>query len=161
MLQNDRHQEKFLTDELKKLRDQYITATKRQRLNKAQQRLENPDAYPNVLVTRVAGIEAFARSLMMHSEAKTKDELRSIYPKYRNRKPATLIAEYCRLQGEKPADYFGSRTWRLFNVAVGYRNLLAHECTYLSHQKFSPLEDACSQILRKLARLAKLKIPAV
>ena len=153
-------EEQFLTDQLDKLRDQYVTATLRQRAGKAVERLRHPSAYPNLLVSRIAGIEALARSLMMHTEATTKNDLRNIYKKYRYRKTHTLVADYCRYRSKEPADYFGPREWRLFKLAVQYRNLLIHECTFLGHQKFTPLEDACATVFQKLVSLARIKLKA-
>lgn len=40
--------------------------------------------------------------------------------------------------------------------AVDYRNLLAHECTYLGLDKFPSLIDGCEEILEKLVELAGL-----
>ena len=121
-------EEQFLTEELVKLREQYVTATVRQRAGKAMERLRYPAAYPNLLVARVAGIEALSRSLMMHTQAKTKAELREIYDSFRYRKPQTLVEDYCRFKSKEPDEVFGSKTWRLFKLAVQYRNLLMHEC---------------------------------
>jgi hypothetical protein len=44
----------------------------------------------------------------------------------------------------------------LFGYAVDYRNLLAHECTYLGLDKFPSLIEACEAVLEKLARLGGL-----
>lgn len=121
--------------------------------------MDDPRAYPNLLVTRVSGIEALARSLVMNTKAKTKEELRQVYGRYRSREAYTLVEEYLKIKGkDKPTVVFGEANWKLFKLAVNYRNLLAHECTYLANYKFAPLEDACLQVLQKLASIAKLKL---
>jgi len=147
-----------LRKQLDELRDKYITATPRQRLGRVRERLEDPGANPNRLVTLVGGIEALARSLAMHVEHQGKEELRTCYPKYKNRKTQTLVEQYCKFRGvDVPKEYFGEDNWELFLLAIGYRNLLAHESTYLSNQRFGILETACNEVLRRLANLAKLK----
>jgi hypothetical protein len=147
-----------LRKQLDELRDKYITATPRQRLGRVRERLDDPGANPNRLVTLVGGIEALARSLAMHAEHQDKEELRACYPRYRNRKTQTLVEEYCKSRGiEVPKEYFGEENWELFLLAIGYRNLLAHESTFLSNQRFGRFEMACNEVLLKLANLAKLK----
>lgn len=147
----------FLTEELERLRESYVTATPRQRLSVVRQRLDNPRANPNVLVTHVAAVEALARSLVMNSYAKSKEELKSIYPKFRYRKAQTLVADYLELKGRSdPAAFFGEGTWANFKHAVNYRNLLVHESTYLANYKFDPLVIACEEVLKKMAKLARL-----
>jgi len=75
-----------------------------------------------------------------------------------NRKPQTLVEDYCRLKGKEDSKkYFGEENWKRFILAIGYRNLLAHESTYLANYKFMPLEEACREILKRLAKLARLK----
>jgi hypothetical protein len=119
--------------ELLTIRQNYICATPRQRLSVIRQRLEDHHFGPNLLVTAVSAVEALARTLAMSQKAKSKDELSKIYPQYKNRKPMTLVTEYLIAKGIiEPDAYFGEDTWRLFGYAIDYRNLLAHECTYLS-----------------------------
>lgn len=144
--------------ELQSLRDSYVGATPRQRLSIIRQRVRNPHAGPNQLVTHVSSVEALARTLVMHQYVKTKAGVAAIYPRYRYRKPKTLIEEYLRMHsGEDPATTFGADTWRLFGYAVEYRNLLAHECTYLARYNYDPLIQACVSVLEKLRLLAGLK----
>jgi hypothetical protein len=151
--------DKFLKGELSRLRDQYVTATPRQRRNVIEQRLNNPHAYPNRLVTHIASVEAFARTLVMNSHAKTKNELRAIYPQYRFKKVENMIREYLRINelGKAP-DVFGVENWRIFRIAIEYRNLLIHECTYLGSVKFNSMVKAAQVVLNKLTKLARIKV---
>jgi len=97
----------------------------------------------------------------MHIRRQGKEELKACYPKYKNRKTQTLVEEYCEFRGiEDPKQYFGGKNWELFLLAIGYRNLLAHESTYLSNQRFGVLEEACNEVLRKLAKLARFALIA-
>ena len=138
--------------ELSQLRRSYIEATPRQRLSIAQRRMRFPEHGPNVLVASVSAVEGFARCLAMHRRANTKPELSAIYPAYRFKGAEDLISEYLsdRKLGE-PADFFGNDTWELFKFAVEYRNLLAHECTYLGQDLSPALVEACRSVLNGLA----------
>lgn len=51
----------------------------------------------------------------------------------------------------EPAAYFGEEAWKLFGYAVQYRNLLAHECTYLGYDRSPELIEACRTVIKKLA----------
>jgi hypothetical protein len=144
--------------ELATIRKTYICATPRQRLQIIRQRLGDHHFGPNRLVTAVSAVEALARTLAMHACYKTKVEISTSYSKYRNRKPEGLIREY--LESREIADpkaFFAEDTWQLFGYAVQYRNLLAHECTYLGMDKFPSLIDACEEILSALAKLGRVR----
>lgn len=143
---------------LKSLRKSYIEATARQRLNIALQRINNPGHGPNLLVAYVSAIEGFARSLSMHQEAHTKPELSSLYPKFRNIGAKELITEYLQKKiNSDPENFFGKETWAKLGFAIDYRNLLAHECTYLGQDKYPDLLVVCEEVLRKLAEAEGLK----
>lgn len=138
------------------LRERYVCSTPKQRLEIIKQRLEDHHFGANRLVTSVSAVEAYARCLVMHECAQTKAELISNYPNFRNRKPEPLVRQYLLSKGiSDPADFFQQDTWRLFGYAVGYRNLLAHECTYLGLQKFPSLIEACEEVLSALVKLSK------
>lgn len=140
---------------LQSLRDNYITAYPRQRLAVIHQRLEDHHFGPNRLVTCVSAVEAYARSLALHQQARTRANLKKLYPKYRDRPPKALVAEYLKARGiDDPSTFFEEDTWKLFGYAVEYRNLLAHECTYLGLDVFPSLIDACVAVLEKLVELA-------
>ena len=137
---------------LAELRSLYVDATPRQRLSVAKQRIHNPEQDPNRIIAHVSAVEGFARSLCMHLRAKSKSELSTIYPEYRMRGAEDLIIEYLKKKGvDAPESQFGKDAWEHFRYAVQYRNLLAHECTYLGLDKSPALVDACRTVLRKLA----------
>ena len=137
---------------LAELRSLYIEATSRQRLSVAKQRILNPEQDPNRLIAYVSAVEGFARSLCMHLRAKSKPELSAVYSEYRMRGAEDLVLEYLTKKGfDAPESEFGADAWELFRYAVQYRNLLAHECTYLGLDKSPALVDACRTVLRKLA----------
>jgi hypothetical protein len=147
--------------ELATIRATYVCATPRQRLAIIRQRLSDHHFGPNRLVTAVSAVEAFARTLAMHANFGTKDELSGNYTKYSHRKPGVLIREYLAAKGIADAKaFFGEDTWQLFGYAVKYRNLLAHECTYLGMDKFPSLIDACEEILSVLAKLGCVREPS-
>jgi len=140
--------------ELATIRDAYVSATPQQRLKIIRQRLSDHHFGPNRLVTAVSAVEALARTLVMHATYDTKTEITANYSKYRNRKPEGLIREYLASEGINDAKvFFAEDTWQLFGYAVQYRNLLAHECTYLGMDKFLSLIEACEEVLAALAKL--------
>ena len=144
--------------ELLSIRENYVCATPRQRLSVIRQRLEDHHFGPNRLVTAVSAVEALARALAMNHRCKSKTELNRLYPQYRNRAPKSLVNEYLLAKGiSDPDAYFGENTWRLFGYAIEYRNLLAHECTYLGLDKFPSLIGACNEILDSLAKLGRVR----
>ena len=144
--------------ELLSIRDAYVCATPRQRLSIIRQRLEDHHFGPNRLVTAVSAVEALARSLAMNHKAKSKKDIKKLYPKFKDRSPKTLVLEYLKVRGiDDPTTFFGEDTWRLFGYAVEYRNLLAHECTYLGLDKFPTLIKACNEILNSLAKLRRVR----
>lgn len=144
--------------ELLSIREGYVCATPRQRLSIIRQRLEDHHFGPNRLVTAVSAVEALARSLAMNHKAKSKEGLKKLYAKYKDRAPKSLVIEYLSACGiTDPYTFFGEDTWHLFGYAIDYRNLLAHECTYLGLDKFPSLIEACSDVLNSLAKLARIR----
>lgn len=144
--------------ELLNIRDNYVTATPRQRLSIIRQRLQDHHFGPNRLVTSVSAVEALARCLVMHTKAGSKAQLQSSYGKHKDRPPKSLVQEYLRSRGvSDAAEFFAEDTWRLFGYAVDYRNLLTHECTYLGQDKFPELIAACEEVLNRLAKLANVR----
>lgn len=147
-----------LDAELEKLRTTYVSSSIRQRVRIMDQRLNDPSALPNLLVTRVAAIEAFARTLLMHAFAQSKSDLPAAYEKYRYRKVHTMIKEYLELkQLGTPQNVFGDSAWATFKTAVKYRNLLVHECSFLGQVKYGFLEEACFDVYERLVQLSKVK----
>ena len=150
--------------ELANLRKVYVEAMPRQRYSIGRQRIQNLEHGPNVLVACVSAVEGLARSLAMHSEAlranpsDLKSKLSLIYPNYRHKAAEELIEQYLISAGmPKPAELFGPDTWEQFHYAVQFRNVLAHECTYLGQHLSPVLIEACQRVLHKLAEAAGLK----
>lgn len=138
---------------LASLRRSYVEALPRQRLSVAKQRINNPEHDPNRLIAYVSAIEGFSRSLCMRQSASTKAELSALYPRYERRGAEALIGEYLTKKGlGTPSAFFGAESWQLFGYAVQYRNLLAHECTYLGQDRSPRLIDACRKVLQTLAK---------
>ena len=125
----------------------------------AKQRIFSPELDPNRLIAYVSAVEGFARSLCMHLRAKNKAGLSAIYPEYRLRGAEELVREYLNAKGiTTPESHFENGVWDHFRYAVQYRNLLAHECTYLGLDKSPALVEACRTVLRKLAKHEGLNI---
>ncbi len=145
--------------ELQKLRVAYEGATPRQRLSVAVQRINNPSAYPNELVTLVSAVEAFARSLLANHGSPRKEEVLAKHRKLAKREATSLVEAYVKLHGTTPKSVFGEELWEIFRVAVAARNLLVHECTYLDAQKYLPMAHSCTELLFGLAKLSNTKAP--
>ena len=150
--------------DLTNLRKNYVEATPRQRYSVGRQRIEHLEHGPNVLVACVSAVEGLARSLAMHCDAAMakppalKSYLSTIYPKYKRKGPEDLIAQYLAGKGlPKPAEFFGRATWQRFHYAIEYRNVLAHECTYLGQDRSPALIEACQTVLHRLAVAAGLE----
>jgi hypothetical protein len=142
---------------LAELRRAYVEALPKQRLSVAVQRIKNPHHDPNLLIAYVSAIEGFARSLCIHQRGRTKEELSAAYKEYERRGPQSLVGEYWAAKAlPSPRERFGADTWELFTYAVEYRNLLAHECTYLGQDRSPGLIDACRKVLQTLANDAGL-----
>ena len=148
-----------LISELQRLREAFAGATPRQRFLVGLDRVNNPDAYPNDLVTRVSAIEAFARSLVANSHVGSRTEVIVKHRRLEKREAHHLVAAYLKLHCLEPRNHFGEQVWETFRAAVGARNLLVHECTYLDAQKYLPMADACTEVLFALARLSRIRLP--
>ena len=143
---------------LAELRRTYVESTPRQRLHIAMQRLQNPEHEPNTLIANVSAVEGFARCLVLHSRASSKAELSAAYPAVQFESPAALITAYLASRGfTGPETYFSEGVWNRFNYAVKYRNLLAHECTYLGQDLSPRLVQACREVLTRLAETQGLQ----
>ncbi len=142
---------------LAELRRAYVEASPEQRLGVAMQRIRNPHHDPNLLIAYVSAVEGFARSLCVHQRGQTIEQLSAAYKDFEKRGPQSLVGEYLAAKAlPPPREHFGSDTWKLFGYAVEYRNLLAHECTYLGQDRSPELIDACRKVLQTLATNAGL-----
>jgi hypothetical protein len=143
--------------DLLKIRELYVSATPRQRLSIVRQRLEDHHFGPNRLVTAVSAVEALTRCLLQHISAKSKDDLRKAYPKFKDWTAKSLVREYLSRRGiNDPATFLEEDNWKLFGYAVDFRNVLVHECTYLGLDKFPSLIGSCEAVLEKLVILGKV-----
>ncbi|MDE2235770.1 MAG: hypothetical protein KGK44_09505 [Gammaproteobacteria bacterium] len=144
--------------ELLKLRKTYVSAQPQSRLNVIRKRLANNEVGPTKLVTVVSAVEALARSLIIHGNAKTSEAVDRAYAQVKLKDADTLVEDYLRQLGQpKPTDFFVGETWLLFRNAVNFRNLVVHECTYLGQDKYPSLINAGLEVLENLVRLGGLR----
>lgn len=141
-----------------RLRLDYINATPRQRLGPIVDRLEDPHhGGPNLLITAISAVEAFARSLVVEHEARSSARSKSsVYEKYKDDNAVDLVVRYLTLRRlGAPSKVFGGERWRSFCHAVKkYRHVLLHECTYLGWQKLEELNCATRAVLEQLVELS-------
>jgi hypothetical protein len=148
-----------LSEELQKLRISYEGASPRQRLSVAVQRINNPEAYPNDLVTRVSAVEAFARSLLASFGAASREEVLVKHRRLAKREAPVLVEAYARCHATSAKTVFGEELWETFRLAVNARDLLVHECTYLDAEKYLPMAHSCTEVLFGLAKLSNTRVP--
>lgn len=151
---------KELEAELEKLRNVYAMSTPAARHGLIQQRLNRAAAEngPARLITIVSAVEALARSLVVHAPGRPASSARIRYQQYRHEGPLELVAEVLRLKGEASGErYFPGDTWPLFELAIQYRNLVVHECTFLGQDKCPALILAVETVLRELVELCGLE----
>jgi hypothetical protein len=143
-----------------RLRADYVNATPKQRLSVIAQRIVDPNAGPNLVVTLVSAVEAFARALVVEQMAtEEKVDKLAAYGRVRDAGPAELVGRYLSKArpAQKPAEFFGADVWRDFLDAIRYRHLLVHECTYLRWAKLVDVNTAADAVLSKLAEAAGLR----
>jgi hypothetical protein len=147
------------SEQLKELREGYIRSYPRQRLAVIRQRLEELEPGPNQLLIVASAVEAFARCLVLHAASSDRDKIRDIYARHRYQGPDVLIPLCLEKYGitVEPDEFFGANEWALLGIAIQYRHLLVHECTYLGQDTFPQLIEACHSVLRKLAAVAGLE----
>jgi hypothetical protein len=144
--------------ELHRLREIYVDSNPQSRWNIIQRRLTNEEIGPVRLVNLVSAVEALSRSLLVHFPNVPTADVRERYTKFKSKEGHYLVAEYLKKRGHTdPQAYFEADTWPLFKHAVNYRNLIAHECTYLGQDKYASLIQAAEEVLNGIAALAGLK----
>jgi hypothetical protein len=143
------------------LRMDYVRATPRQRLGPIVSRVMDPLHWgPNLLITGISAVEAFARCLVVAVRAKAEKRPKSdVYPEVKDSSAVELVLQYLTLcNAGQPVQVFGGNRWRAFAQAVNkYRHVVLHECTYLNAAKLEELNRACREVLVVLVELAGYK----
>lgn len=146
---------KVSIDHEQKLRDEYLKATPRQRLEIALQRMRFPDCGPNRLVQVVSAVEGLARSLVVNARVTKGETAEAAYDNVRGANATTLVRDVLALNKRPEAPVaFGTEVWEMFELAVKYRNLLIHECTFIRQSCSDPLISAASSVFGYLAAIA-------
>lgn len=142
-----------LREELEELRKTYATSRPAARLGVIRQRLARAqsESGPIRLVTVVSAVEALARSLVVHAPGRPASSSHFRYQQVRKKAALELVEEALRLYGAgTPVERYGDETWQLFELAQRYRDLVVHECTSLSQDKYAALMAACERVLEDL-----------
>jgi len=148
-----------LTEELDQLRKAAALATPAARLRAIKQQLVRSEQDKGLgrLLIVLAGVEALARSLVVHASGRPSSTAEMRYRQFRPVGPVELVEECLRLRNaQDPATLFGKPTWELFQLADQCRTMALHECTYLSQEKYIPLTTATEAILQGLVEVAEL-----
>ena len=138
--------EKHLTE----LRETYYRLFPTQRVKIAKQRIGNPSHGPNLIVTYVSAIEGILRSLVVWRETVSGRPEIATYNKYKRCGVRQLYEKYLQQHEVKSDAIVAAEKYKLVGYAVEYRNLLAHECTYLGQDKYPDLIAACQEFLSGL-----------
>ena len=144
---------------LKKLREQYVSFNPRRRVKIAKQRISNPCHGPNLIVTYVSAIEGILRSLVVWNQTGSGKPKAGTYDKYKYTGVSKLYDKYLEQRNVKSEEIITAEIYELVGYAVEYRNLLAHECTYLGQDKYPDLIDACQEFLSGLCSHARINDP--
>jgi hypothetical protein len=145
-------------DDLRKLRDIYVANPPKARFISIQKLLARNTDGIEKLITAVSGVEALARSMVVHWQSKGKD-IENTYDIYKHKTPVQLIEEVFNIYKKvTPESYFTEDTWPLFKYAIEFRNLVVHECTFLGQDKFPSLISATEEVLSALADIGCLLI---
>lgn len=138
----------------------YAVATPAARLRVIKQRLASAhgEMGSTRLVTVISAVEALARSLVVHASGRPSATAEMRHRQFRNVGPLELVDEVLRLRGAGVgAQHFERDDWELFEVAVRYRDLIVHECTFVGQDRHPHLIAAAETVLRGLVELAGLE----
>lgn len=143
-------------EHLDNLRRLYVNANYQQRYKVIQDVLADyPLDAPNKLIAYVSAVEAYARTLLVCMAGEAVGAKEEAYKRVRYAKPMDMVLEVLASHKVSEASFFQGEDGELLRYAVEYRNLLVHDCTYLSPAKYRPLIDACERILSGLDLLAR------
>jgi hypothetical protein len=144
-------------DELQRV---YAIATPAARLRVIKQRLASAhgEMGSTRLVTVISAVEALARSLVVHASGRPSSTAEMRHRQFLNTGPIELVEEVLRLRGAaRGVLHFEHEQWELFEVAVRYRDLIVHECTFIGQDRHPHLIAATEAVLRGLIELAGLE----
>ena len=98
----------------------------------------------------VSGIEALSRSIFVEHLEQTGQERTQAYKGVRFEKTIPLVKDVFRLKGLNADEFFDGDTWRNFQNAVEYRNLIVHECTFLRQDYCRKFTESCRLVLEAI-----------
>lgn len=144
--------------ELHTLRAAYVGSAPRSRYGIIKRRLEHDEIGPVRMCTLVSAVEALARSIVLQHEVDQGADRDTAYKKIWRDGPQNLTERALALHGTtvESAGLAGD-AWALFLLAVEFRNLVMHECTYVGQDKFTSLIAGAENVLSVLARTAGLE----
>ena len=149
----------YVKDRLE-LRSIYVNSSPLARLRIIRKRLTNTEIGATRLITIVSGVEALARSLVVHAKTKHGSKIEPIYQSHKDRNADVLVEDVLNAYKQKsPSEYFSEDTWPLFREAVSFRNLIVHECTFLGQDKYPSLIQAAEEVLEALVVVCGLEEP--
>jgi hypothetical protein len=143
--------------ELKTLREAYVASSPQSRYRTICQRLAANESDVVSLCTLVSAVEALARSIVLWHLRRSGQEEHAAYESVRLSAPEKLVVQALAALGKPaPGARFQGDTWDLFSLAVKFRHLVIHECTWLGGDKTRSLIAASREVLEGLAEDAGL-----
>ena len=134
------------------LRRLYARGSLKQRHSIARQRLADPSAEPNRVVTAVAALEGFARAVAVSYRAKSGESVEASYSKLKLTRPLDLLRDYIAPSLDGGEGRLGTpKEWETLKVAIDFRNLLVHEATFLHGGTARHLEKCAVDFFDRLA----------
>jgi hypothetical protein len=147
--------QKEITERLGELREAYFRANPNQRYKVATDRLRYRESNVNHLIQCVSAVEGFARSVALDFAVQSGTPVDQAYRSLRYVSPVPLIQEImANRMKSTPEIIFGQDDWKLFDLAVQYRNFLVHEAASVRQSFSNELIAVCERVLEKLARIA-------
>jgi hypothetical protein len=141
---------------LASLRLDYVNSSPNSRYKIIMKRVDGNEHAVSNLVTVVSGVEAIARSIVVH-HTQDNETIESRYEKYKHKNPDELVeAVFMIYRRTNPSSYFAEDTWSLFVLAIKFRNLVVHECTFLGQDKLESLIAATKEVLQEIATISNL-----
>lgn len=148
-----------LKQELEQLHRAGAVASPVARLRAINHRLASmqPESPGTRLIAMLSGVEALARSLIVHAAGRPTSTAEMRYRQVRMAGPVELVEDVLRLYGAaEGAAHFGAGPWMLFGLAHDYRNLLVHECARIEHERCTVLAAAVEQVFKGLVEVGGL-----
>ena len=158
------HEMRDIREHLRGCRERYVKATLEQRIRTIHDRLNSPNAGATQLFLMTSAAESLARAIATKQIALRQDrDPIEVYEDSaalgcgRSPRCATSGQLLDWLDTEANAFALDKSLRKMFDIAVKYRNFIAHECAYVSRPIFKKLIGACEEVFEILKKRARAR----